>query len=92
MGKKRQKSAPAYKPSGVSASAKLTKQKGSQGKLRTGRNASEDGADSSSCKSETKWKPEFEVTPEMFQAARLMRTGVTHVKDLDMSLLAHAED
>ena len=31
-------------------------------------------------------KPEFKVTPEMFEAARVMKT-VAHVKDLDVSLV-----
>jgi hypothetical protein len=31
-------------------------------------------------------KPEFKVTPEMFEAARVMKT-VAHVKDLDLSVV-----
>lgn len=33
------------------------------------------------------FKNELQVTPEMFEAARRMKQGVTHIKDLDMSLV-----
>jgi len=36
------------------------------------------------------FKKEFHVTDEMFEAAKLMKNGVAHVKDLDMSVLKSA--
>ncbi len=33
------------------------------------------------------FKNELQVTPDMFEAARRMKQGVTHIKDLDMSLV-----
>ena len=33
------------------------------------------------------FKTELKVTPDMFEAARRMKTGVSNVKDLDMSLV-----
>ena len=35
----------------------------------------------------SEFKHELRVTPEMFEAARLMKTGVASIKDLDMSVL-----
>lgn len=36
---------------------------------------------------DAEFKSELKVTPEMFEAARRMKTGVTHIKDLDMSVV-----
>jgi hypothetical protein len=33
------------------------------------------------------FKKELHVTDEMFEAAKLMKGGVAHIKDLDMSVL-----
>lgn len=33
------------------------------------------------------FKNELQVTDEMFEAAKLMKGGVAHIKDLDMSVL-----
>lgn len=36
---------------------------------------------------DAEFKTELKVTPEMFEAARKMKVGVTHIKDLDMSVV-----
>jgi hypothetical protein len=37
------------------------------------------------------FKSELKVTDEMFEAAKLMKGGVAHIKDLDMSVLSAAQ-
>ena len=36
---------------------------------------------------DAEFKTELKVTPDMFEAARRMKGGVTHIKELDMSVV-----
>lgn len=78
MGKKRDKKAPNYKPQGAHLSKAASILEKASNKRPKKNEESSDSAE---------FKTELKVTPDMFEAARRMKTGVTHIKDLDMSLV-----
>jgi hypothetical protein len=83
MAKGKKSNAPVYKPKGLSGVASKPSHKKDK-KVKEPQPVNDSGSESDQ---KTVWKQEFKVTPEMFEAARLMPKGVTHVKDLDMTLV-----
>jgi len=87
MGKKNKKAAGAYKPnlSRPSLDPKLQKMAAEPTKRpKVTKIKKDDGAEDSE---EIDKRSKVKVTDEMFEAAKLMTGGVSHIKDLDMSVV-----